>query len=241
MSDSNKLTAVGHVVELWRYPVKSMAAEPLDHVEVGWHGLAGDRRWAFTRAAAVQSGFPWLTMRQRSELRLYRPSFTDPALPDSSPTVVKTPSGGSFDVADPALASEIFPTAVRVVRQDRGVFDAFSLSLISTQSVERLGDMVGEELDVSRFRPNIVMAATNGTAFFEDSLVGSVVRIGGMRMRIDKRDGRCVVITIDPATGDRNPAILRAVASEREGCLGVYGSVVEPGTVAVGDPILLDK
>ena len=85
------------------------------------------------------------------------------------------------------------------------------------------------------------MAATTGTAFFEDSLVGSVVRIGGMRMRIDKRDGRCVVITIDPATGDRNPAILRAVASEREGCLGVYGSVVEPGTVAVGDPILLDK
>ena len=50
-----------------------------------------------------------------------------------------------------------------------------------------------------------------------------------------------VVITIDPATGDRNPAILRAVASEREGYLGVYGSVVEPGTVAVGDPILLDK
>jgi len=241
VSDSNELATVGHVAELWRYPVKSMAAEPLDHVEVGWHGLAGDRRWAFIRDGAVQSGFPWLTIRQRSELRLYQPSFTDPTLPDSSPTVVRTPSGASFDVADPALASELFPTGVRVVRSDRGVYDAFPLSLISTQSVERLGGMVGQNLDVSRFRPNIVMTATTGIAFFEDSLVGAVVRIGGMRMRIDKRDGRCVVITIDPATGDRNPAILRAVAGEREGCVGVYGSVVEPGSVAVGDPILLDE
>ena len=47
---------VGRVVGLWRYPVKSMAAEPLTEVEVGWHGLAGDRRWrscaARSRAAA---------------------------------------------------------------------------------------------------------------------------------------------------------------------------------------------
>ena len=49
-----------------------------------------------------------------------------------------------------------------------------------------------------------------------------------------------MVITIDPVTGERNPAILRAVAGEREGCLGVYGSVVEPGRVAVGDPIVID-
>ncbi len=39
--------AVGRVAALRRYPVKSMAAEELDAVEVSWHGLAGDRRWAF--------------------------------------------------------------------------------------------------------------------------------------------------------------------------------------------------
>ncbi len=38
---------VGRLVGLWRYPVKSMGAEALDEVEVSWHGLAGDRRWAF--------------------------------------------------------------------------------------------------------------------------------------------------------------------------------------------------
>jgi uncharacterized protein YcbX len=43
------MTGVGRVVALWRYPVKSMAAEQLDGVEVSWFGLAGDRRWAFIR------------------------------------------------------------------------------------------------------------------------------------------------------------------------------------------------
>ncbi len=35
---------VGRVVALWRYPVKSMAAEALNEVEVSWNGLVGDRR-----------------------------------------------------------------------------------------------------------------------------------------------------------------------------------------------------
>lgn len=60
-------------------------------------------------------------------------------------------------------------------------------------------------------------------------------------MRVDKRDGRCVVITIDPATTERNPAVLRAVAQERQGCLGVYGSTVEPGRVAVNDSVLIES
>ena len=61
-----------------------------------------------------------------------------------------------------------------------------------------------------------------------------------MRMRVDKRDGRCAVITIDPATTERNPAILRTVAQEREGCLGVYGSTVAPGRVAVNDHVFIE-
>jgi len=68
-----------------------------------------------------------------------------------------------------------------------------------------------------------------------------VLRIGAMRMRVDKRDGRCVVVTIDPVTTERDPAILRAIARDRQGCLGVYGSTVEPGRVAVGDAVVIDS
>jgi hypothetical protein len=127
-----------------------------------------------------------------------------------------------------------------VIRQDRGIFDTFPLSVITTQSIDRLSEMVGARLDVQRFRPNILVEAAAAAPFAEDAWVGCILRIGGMRMRVDKRDGRCVVITIDPVTTERNPAILRAVAGDRQGCLGVYGTTVEPGRVAVNDPVLIE-
>lgn len=69
--------------------------------------------------------------------------------------------------------------------------------------------------------------------------MGCVLRVGGMSMRVDKRDGRCAVITIDPLTTKRNATILRTVAREREGYLGVYGSTVRPGRVAVDDLVFI--
>ena len=125
-----------------------------------------------------------------------------------------------------------------MIKQDRGVFDAFPLSLITTRTIAHLGESVCAELAVERFRPNILVETEDEAPFQEDSWVGQVLSIGDLRMRVDKRDGRCVVITIDPETAERNPAILRAVARDRQGCLGVYGSVVEPGCVRVNDPVL---
>jgi uncharacterized protein len=232
---------VGRVVGLWRYPVKSMGAEALAEAEVSWHGLAGDRRWAFIRNGVAQSGFPWLTLREREDMSHYRPSFVEPARPDKSPTVVRTPSGGIFDVADPALGAELCPGGVRVIKQDRGIFDTFPLSVITTQTIGRLSEIVGAPLDIQRFRPNILVEAADEAPFPEDGWVGSVLRLGGMRMRVDKRDGRCIIITIDPVTTERNPAILRTVAGDRQGCLGVYGSTVEPGPIAVNDPVLIES
>ena len=239
---ANSLDAVtvGRVVGLWRYPVKSMGAEALSEAEVSWNGLAGDRRWAFIREGVVGSGFPWFTLRQRADMSHYVPSFTDPGSPDRSPTVVRTPSGKVVDVTDPALAAELGPGGLRLIKQARGIFDTFPLSLITTQTIARLGEVVGEPLDVQRFRPNILVEADCDRPFPEDAWVGQVLRFGSARMRVDKRDGRCVVITIDPVTAERSPQILRAVADERQGCLGVYGTTVDPGQVAVDDPVLIE-
>lgn len=246
MTRSKSKEEVGRVVGLWRYPVKSMAAEALSEVEVSWHGLVGDRRWAFVREGVKQSGFPWLTLRQRASMSHYRPSFVDPAQPDKSPTTVRTPAGASFDITDPALAAELGGNAelagagMGLIRQSRGIFDTFPLSLITTQTIARLGEQVGVPLDVRRFRPNILVEADDEAPFAEDAWVGRVLHIGGMRMRVDKRDGRCVVITIDPETTERTPEILRTVAEDRQGCLGVYGTTVEPGPLALNDPVHLE-
>ncbi len=193
--------------------------------ETGWCGAA----------------FRGSPVRQRADMLHYRPSFVEPTWPDEPRTVVRSPSGAVFDVTEAALAAELCPDAARLIKQDRGVFDAFPLSLITTQTVPQLGETVGAQLDVQRFRPNILVEAADGAPFAEDGWVGCVLRIGSMRMRVDKRDGRCVVITIDPETTERNPAILRAVAQDRQGCLGVYGSTVEPGQIKVNDPVVIES
>jgi len=230
---------VGRVAALWRYPVKSMAAETLNEVEVSWHGFSGDRRWAFVRDGVAHSGFPWLTIRQKSDMGLYRPSFTDASRPDVSPTVVRTPSGDELDIVDPALAAEL-GGGVRVIKQDRGIFDALPLSLITTQTVADLGARIDAELDVRRFRPNLLVDVVDEGPFPEDAWVGSVLRIGDVRMRVDRRDPRCAIVNVDPRTTERDPAILRAIARERQACAGVYGSTVQPGRVAVGDPVVAE-
>jgi uncharacterized protein len=230
---------VGRVVSLWRYPVKSMAAEELDAVDVSWQGVAGDRRWAFIRDGQVRSGFPWLTIRELPEMALYRPRFAEPERPNASQVLVRTPSGAEFEVADPALAEELGP-GVRVIKQDRGIFDTMPLSLLSTQTLTALGALTGIELAGLRFRPNLLVQAGEGE-FPEDGWVGRVLRVGDMRMRVDQQDQRCVMVTIDPMTLRRDPVVLRAIARERNNRLGVYGSAVQPGRVAVGDLVELER
>jgi len=217
---------VGRVVALWRYPVKSMAAQELSTVDVSRFGLAGDRRWAFIRPGQERNDFPWLTLRQRPDLYRYRPAFTDPDRPDTSVTLVCTPSGHVYDVADPALAAEL-GSGVRVIKQKRGVFDTMPVSLLSTGSV-------GAH-DPRRFRPNVLVEGSG-----EDSWVGRTLRVGGARLRVDARDRRCVVVNVDPVTTERDPEVLRTIVRERDQCLGVYGSTVAPGPVTVGDPVVLE-
>ena len=229
---------VGRVAGLWRFPVKSMGAEALERAEVGWHGLPGDRRWAFVRKDMIESGFPWLTIREQPELWRYQPRFTDPQRPDKSRTVVRTPGGAELDVTSPALATELGAGA-RVIRNDRGFFDAMPLSLVTTQTIAALGETAGLALDVRRFRPNLVVEAAGDEPFREDSWVGRELQLGAMRLRVDRRDIRCIMVNVDPTTTRRNAAVLRAIARDRKGCLGVYASVVAPGAVAVGDPVTL--
>lgn len=228
---------VGRVVALWRYPVKSMAGEGLAEADISWHGVAGDRRWAFVREGLERSGFPWLTIRERADMWHYEPSFEDPARPDASKTLVTTPGGRRLDVVDPELAAELGHGA-RVIKQNRGVFDAAPLSLITTQTVAHVDEWLDLGLEPRRFRPNLLVEATSGEPFEEDAWVGSVLRVGGVSLRLDQRDSRCVIVNTDPVSGERDPAVLKALAQRRESCAGVYGSTVEPGRIAVGDPVL---
>jgi len=227
---------LGRIAALYRYPVKSMAGEPLEAIEVGWNGFAGDRRWAFIRGGLVRSGFPWLTIRENPSMWKYEPYFVEIDNPDHSVTLVRTPSGEEMDITDPELAAELGHDST-LIRQDRGVFDAFPLSLISLQTIRALSATVGSDLEPRRFRPNIVIDATDGGDAPEDEWVGDTITIGAIKMRVDKRDKRCVMINVDPVTTQRDASVLRAVAQERNACLGVYGTIVSKGRITIGDEV----
>ena len=235
--------AVGRLREIWRYPVKSMGGESLQRADVSWQGLAGDRRWAFIRPGIPRSGFSWLTIRQQPRMWHYHPGFAEPGDPDRSPTIVRTPDGRELDVTDPRLAAELGDD-LRLIKQDRGIFDSLPLSLITTRSIADLGgllELADGDLDARRFRPNLLVEPYGVDDFPEDGWLGAVLRIGSMRMRVDRQDPRCAVITIDPDRLDSSPAVLRTVVQQRRTFLGVYGSTVTPGTVAVGDEVVLER
>lgn len=152
--------------------------------------------------------------------------------------MVRTPAGTELDVTDPTLAAELGP-GVRALKLDRGTFDAIPLSLITVQTVASLGALIGAELDVLRFRPNLLVEAVGDTPFPEEAWVGRTLGVRGLRIRVDRRDRRCVLVNVDPGTARRDPAILRAIARDRQMCLGVYGATVQPGRIAVGDPVVV--
>jgi len=107
-------------------------------------------------------------------------------------------------------------------------------------TVQALSEETGIELNPLRFRANFYVEWATGGPFFEDSLVGRELRIGeSVAIRIVKKDGRCVMINLDPDTAEASPAVLERVARHHEGCSGVYGAVLREGVVRMNDPVYL--
>jgi hypothetical protein len=238
-------TALGVVKQLYRYPVKSMRGEALETARVWWQGIEGDRRFAFV-CSDDRSHFPWLTGRDVPALIRYTPSFLDPANPDESLVVVRTPEGRDVALESDELRAELMAQhggPIHLIQLGRGTFDSAALSLISTMTLHALGSVAQRDLDPRRFRPNILVELFD-PAHNEDDWIGGTVRFGdrndSARMRVDRKDQRCMMLNLDPETARQTPEALRAVVATRAGCAGVYGTPERTGTICVGDYVYLE-
>lgn len=238
---------VGRVKEIWRYPVKSMAGERIDASKVGWHGLAGDRRFAFVRTGN-KTGLPWLSARELPQLILYAAQFADPQNIEHSPLLVKTPEGRTLPVDSQILVDEIrraYGSAVDLMQVWRGTYDSMSLSLISLSTIHALSQQVGCALEVQRFRPNIVVETFEDQPYLEERWIGQLLVCGdhhnAAHIRANRKDLRCMVVNLDPQTAQQNPAVLKAIVQTRKNLLGMYGSTERPGIICVGDIIRVVK
>jgi uncharacterized protein YcbX len=257
------MSIVGKVDSLWRYPVKSMRGEELDEAFASFSGIYGDRLFAFESSASPK-GFPYLTAREQQRLLQYRPHFrypdkaarpsnlteaesmgANPVWADSSELMVDvaTPDGRTLAIDDPALTDMLRADIdqkhqLKLMRSERAMTDCRPVSIFSLQSARQLGEETGMPMDKRRFRANVYVDLTPAKGFVENEFVGRSVQIGPkVVITILERDPRCVMITLDPDTGEKTPEILKKVAQAHEGMAGVYCAVMVEGMVHKGDQL----
>lgn len=237
------LIHIGQVEALFRYPVKSMAGEPLDAAQLGWHGLEGDRRLALRRVED-RGDFPWLTASRLPDLVLFTPRRRDGDAPGDPPSHILTPDGEELPVFGEELAAEVgrrHGAPVQVMQMRHGVFDEASLSVIAAETISEITRLAGLSADVRRFRPNVLVRLARSLPFQEDAWVGGVLCFGdgddAPAINVTMRDIRCAMVNLDPDSASPAPQVLKAIVREHENTAGVYGTVTRTGRIEVGQKV----
>ena len=239
------LMKIGHVEAIFRYPVKSMAGEPLEVAKLGWHGLDGDRRLAFRRLDD-RGGFPWLSASKLPDLLLFAPHRREDGAQGDLPTHIRTPDGEEMPVFGDDLAGEVgrrYGAPVQMMQLNHGIFDEGNISVIALDTVREIAGLAGQPPDVRRFRPNVVVHLLRSAPFQEDEWVGGVLSFGqgddSPAITVTMRDVRCAMLNLDPDSARPDPEMLKAVVRRHQNTAGIYAAVTRIGRLAVGQTITL--
>jgi MOSC domain-containing protein len=204
------------IAELWRYPVKSMAGEPLRLAELGPEGIRGDRLVQVRDGAGRV-----ITSRTRPRLLGLRATLGD----DGEPRIDGRPW------TEPESAAAVRDAAgndARLVRADPADrFDVLPLLVATDGAVAHLA------LDRRRLRPNILLSGVEGLA--ERGWPGRRLAAGGAVIALVSLRQRCVMTTFDPDTLAQDVSVLRRIHDELGGRLALDCDVLQGGRVAVGD------
>jgi uncharacterized protein YcbX len=252
------LGVLARIQNIYRYPVKGLSPEPLDRVKlVPRDTLPFDRLYAIENG---RSGFDHAAPRHQPKLRYLmlmrneRLARLQTRYDDGSGTFVIVLEGrevargnlrtaaGRADIEEffVAYCADELRGPPRLLHAPGFSFSDVArkvISIVNLASVAAVEKVVGTGVDPLRFRANVYV--TGWPAWHELDLVGREIAIGtSARIKIDKRIVRCVAIDVDPLTGIRDlsipPALMRSFG--HADC-GVYGEVVQPGEIAVGDEL----
>jgi len=207
-----------HVAGLWRYPVKTLAGEPLKTVRVGRDGIFGDRLVRVRGPEGV-----------RTSRRHYRLLGLHGTLgPDERPLV----NGYAWDSSHALALVKAAAGAdawLEVADADER-FDVLPLLVATDGAVAAFGR------DVRRLRPNILIGGVEGLD--ETEWPGAELYIGdAVVVRLDSMRSRCPMTTVDPDTLERDPQVLRDIGRRFGGQLALNADVVRPGIINVGDAV----
>jgi len=208
-----------HVKGLWRYPVKTLAGEPVEMAHLTPAGIPGDRIVHVRGPEGV-----------RTSRRHYRLLGVKGTLgPDGRPLVNGHPWGSEEALAlvRRAAGNDAWLDAYEGVER----FDMLPLLVATDGALATFGR------DVRRLRPNILIGGVHGMD--EVRWPGGELHIGEAVVRLDSLRGRCPMTTVDPDTLERDPEVLRDIGRRFGGRLALNADVLRPGTIRVGDPVKL--
>ena len=209
-----------HVAELWRYPVKSMAGERLERAVMTANGVEGDR--------LVHVRGPRGVLTSRTKPKLLGLHGTLEA--DGVARVDGLPWDAPASVA--AIRAAAGPDAEPVSFDGLERFDILPLLVATDGAIAAFGR------DGRRLRPNIVIGGVEGLA--EREWDGRSLSVGDVVIRLETLRGRCVMTTFDPDTQEQDANVLRDINARFAGTLALNADVEMGGTIAVGDPVVLD-
>ena len=240
------------VAQVWRYPVKSMQGESLDHLDLGLERVAGDREWG-VRASETgivltgRTARPLLHAHAKLDGEGVRITFpdgrelrdgdehTDLALSSYVGTPVhlaraKSDEQASFEA--PVQFSDDASPLARWKSRPGSFNDGHPVHVLTTASLRAAAALYpGGAWEARRFRPNLLIDA-DGDDFVEDGW--TELRIGDVELEIYKRATRCAMTARSQPGLDDDLDVPRTLARNREAKLGVYARVKVPGTVAAG-------
>jgi hypothetical protein len=208
-----------HVAGLWRYPVKSLAGEPLTTAVIGPDGIPGDRTVRVRGPEGVR------TSRRQYRLLGLRGTLD--------------PAGRPHIDGHPWNSPEALALVKRAAGADAWLdpwegldrFDILPLLVATDGAVAAFGR------DIRRLRPNILIAGVEGLR--ERDWPGAELHIGDAIVRLDSLRGRCHMTTVDPDTLQVDPGVLRDIVRRFGNQLALNADVVRGGTIRIGDPVRL--
>lgn len=228
---------LGRLVEIHRFPVKSLGGERLEEASVDLRGLAGDRLWS-VHDPDGKFGSGKSTRRFRRMDGLLQLSATY----DGETPVVTFPDGRVVRGDDPALDAALSEHVGRPVSLQRegsvSHFDEGPIHLVTTAALVSAGIAYGRGVDARHLRPSLVVESPRGvTGMPEEHHVGDVLAVGEVLLRVSYAMPRCVMVDMAQAGLEASPGLLRSVTTGNDGNLGVVADVLRGGVVRLGDEV----
>jgi uncharacterized protein len=249
------------IAAIYRYPIKGLSAHPMHAVS-----LTAGETLPFDRAYSIENGHGRFDeanpkhlpkINYLMQMRDERLAKLEARFDETTEILTIRRDGKQVAMGDlgtmsgRAIIEQFFsaymaqelrgpPKIKRATGHSFSDVSAKCLHIVNLASIKEIERETGRDIDVRRFRPNVVLSGL--PAWHEFNWVGQHLMAGSGRLHVFKRTERCAATDVNPANGVRDidiPALLWRKWGHHD--FGVYARVVESGLIRNGDAVAIDK